>query len=376
MNFDLSDEQIMLKEQAARVFATHASPAELRRLIDSGAGWSEPLWRQLIELGFLGAAIPDEYGGLGMSALDLAVLVEEAGRAVAPVPLLASLCLGAEAISLAGTPEQKARYLPQLASGAAIATFAHVEKEGRVLGADVAARVVDGRLSGTKFPVPYADIASLLVAVARGEDGALQLGICELPQDGVAIDFVRGIDELERHFALRFSQAAFAPMARGEAAQAALDELYDRAAVYTAFVQIGGAQACLDLACGYARERHAFGRPIGSYQGVSHRLVEILCLLELARSNAWFAAWTMDNDRAQTRHAAAVARISATDAYELAARENLHVHGGIGYTWEADCHFHYRRTRLEANRLGSSREWADRLVGLLGNDPSNRPAQA
>ncbi|KKC24569.1 acyl-CoA dehydrogenase family protein [Sphingomonas sp. SRS2] len=366
MNFDLSDEQLMVCEQARRLFADHASPAHLRRLLNAGEGWSEPLWRQLSSLGFLGTALPEEFGGLGMTPLDFAMIVQEAGRTVAPIPLFTSLCLAAEAIALAGTIEQKAEYLPQLASGAAIATFGHVEREGAVLSADIAARVSRESISGTKFPVPYADIATFAVVTARDADGELQLGIVEMAQIGVDVAAARGIDELERHFRVDLSDARFTPLAQGAAAEAALRTLYDRAAIYAAFAQIGGAEACLDMARDYAVERRAFGRPIGSFQAISHRLVEILSLLEIARSNAWFAAWALANAPAEVGRAAAVARISATDAYERAARENLHIHGGAGYTWEADCHFYYRRTRLEAVRLGHAGEWADRLVGLLG----------
>jgi acyl-CoA dehydrogenase len=365
VNFDLSEEQNMLREQAARIFEELAAPERLRALLNERAPYDPSLWGSLSELGFLGAALPEAYGGLGMSPLDLAMLMEEAGRACAAVPLFSSICLAAEAISLAGTEAQKTEWLPRLASGEVIGTFAHVEGPGPVLDACVATQFSDGRLTGTKFPVPDGQIAQVAVIAAVDADGRPVLTLLELAQDGVLLQDVPGMDELRHHARLTLNGARADLMCAGEAAAAALGKLYDRAAVYAAFEQLGGAERALFMARDYALDRKVFSRPIGSFQSIKHRLADMLCLVEVARSNAWYAAWALVNDPEGARAAAAVARISATEAYEFASRENVQIHGGIGYTWEADCHFYYRRSRLLAVSLGSVAEWSDRLVAAM-----------
>jgi acyl-CoA dehydrogenase len=362
VNFDLSDEQNMLREQAARIFTELASPERLRQLLDEGAPYDAELWSSLSELGFLGAALPEEFGGLGMTPLDLAMLVEEAGRSCAPVPLFSSICLAAEAITLAGTDDQKAKWLPKLASAEVIGTFAHVEGPGPVLTAPVATLFDGSALKGMKFPVPDAAIAQLAVVVAADAQGEPQLTLVELSQPGVTRENVPGMDELRHHARLGFDGAAAELMCAGEAASNALAALYDRAAVYAAFEQLGGAERCLFMARDYALERKVFSRPIGSFQAIKHKLADMLCLVEVARSNAWFAAWSLTNDPAGAPAPPAAARLSAIQAYEYASRENVQVHGGIGYTWEADCHFYYRRSRLLSSSLGTEAEWSDRLV--------------
>jgi acyl-CoA dehydrogenase len=365
VDFDLSDEQNMLREEAGKLFAELASPAKLRELLDARAPSDPGLWGSLSELGFLGAALPEQYGGLGMQPLDLAMLVEEAGRACAPVPLFSSICLAAEAIALAGTDAQKAEWLPRLASGEAIGTFAHVEGIGPVLSAPVAATIANGTLDGTKFPVPDASLASVAVVVAKTAEGAPALALVALDQAGVTITDVPGVDELRHHARIDFAGATAELMCDGDAATQALSALYDRAAVYCAFEQMGGAERCMLMARDYALERKIFSRPLGSYQSIKHRLADMLCMVEIARSNAWFAAWALIHDPVEAPAAAAVARLSAIEAYEFASRENVQIHGGIGYTWEADCHFYYRRSRLLTGALGAAGEWSDLLVDRI-----------
>jgi alkylation response protein AidB-like acyl-CoA dehydrogenase len=149
------------------------------------------------------------------------------------------------------------------------------------------------------------------------------------------------------------------------ATPAAIATLWDRAAVLVAFEQLGGADACLDMARAYVLERRSFGRVVGSYQAVKHRLVDIYVANELARSNAYYAAWALAEDAPELPLAAAVARVSATEAYEFASRENIQLHGGIGFTWEADPHLHYRRSRLLALALGPLSHWQDKVVVAL-----------
>jgi acyl-CoA dehydrogenase len=363
MNFDLSQEQKMLAEQAGGMLAARCTPDRLRRLIDAGEEWDAALWGQLAELGFLGAAIPEAHGGLGMTQLDLGVINEELGRACASVPFFSSIVLAADAISLAGTEAQKAKYLPGLASGETIATFAYAEGPAGWSEGAIKATLQGGRLSGMKTPVADAGIASLAVVLAK-EAGELTLAVVALDQPGVSQTKLTSFDQLRAHYSLGFDRCQ-AEKLEGDAAERVLPLLFDRAAVQAAFEAVGGAEACMRMARDYAMDRKIFGRPLASYQAIKHKLADILVGIELARSSAYFGAWAAAHSTEALPAAAAGARLTAIEAFERAARENIQVHGGTGYTFEANCHFYYRRERTLALSLGNRERWADRLIAHM-----------
>ena len=351
MNFDLSDEQKMLADQARGMLAERTPFDHLRRLIDGGAEWDEALWRELAAMGFLGAAIGEAHGGLGMTALDLGVISEELGRANAAVTFFSSIVLAADAIALAGSDEQKARWLPGLASGDVIGCFAASEGPGPLLGAAV--QCAGGRISGAKHPVADAGVAH--IAVVQCGDA---LAIVELDQPGVTRTKLDSFDQLRAHYRIDFDGAAAELMpVRGR-----LATLLDRAAVQAAFEAVGGAEACLAMGLAYVKDRPMFGRPLASYQAIKHKLADVAVGIELAKSNAYFGGWAADESPDDLPMAAAAARLSAITAFEMAARENLQVHGGIGYTFDANCHFYYRRERMLAVHIGNRAHWADRLI--------------
>jgi acyl-CoA dehydrogenase len=351
MDFDLSDEQKMLAEQARGLLAERTPYDHLRKLIDSGEPWDEPLWRELGEMGFLGANIPAEFGGLGMSELDLGVISQELGRANAAVPFFSSIVLAADAIRLAGSEAQKAEWLPKLASGEVVACFASGEGPGPLLGQGAA--MADGKLSGTKHPVADAGVATLAV-VQVGEG----LALVRLDQPGVTRTQLESFDELRPHYRIHFDAAE----AEAMPGKGVIPSLLDRAAVQAAFEAVGGSEACLAMGRDYAMERQIFGRPLAGFQAIKHKLADVAVAIELAKSNAYFAGWAAEASPDDLPAAAACARLSAIKAFELAARENLQVHGGIGYTFEANCHFYYRRERLLAVNVGNRGYWADRLL--------------
>jgi acyl-CoA dehydrogenase len=309
-------------------------------------------------MGLPGAAISERHGGAGLSPKDLCVIAEELGRVVAPVPFFSSICLAAEAIRLAGTPEQQDAWLPKLASGTAIGTFAWTEGLGAA-GPAVATRFDGGRISGQKSPVPDAELAHVAVVVCAGP----RLALVDLSADGVRREPLKGFDQLRKHARLVLDGAP-AELMEADAGEI-LARLYDRAAVFEAFEQVGAAEAAMLMARDYTLQRYTFGRPLASYQAVKHNLANILVMVELARSNALHAAALLEAESPDLPAAAATARLAATRAYEVAARENLQLHGGIGFTWEADCHFHYRRARLLALNLGSAELWEERLIDAL-----------
>jgi acyl-CoA dehydrogenase len=351
MNFDLSDEQKMLAEQARGLLAERSPFDRLRALIDSGAEWDEPLWRELGTMGFLGANIPEGLGGLGMSALDLGVIAQELGRVNAAVPFFSSIVQAADAIRLAGSEAQKARWLPGLASGDVVGCFASAEGPGPILGSGV--RCEGGMISGAKTPVADAGIAQIAVVQCGNT-----LAIVELDQPGVTRAKLKSFDELRPHYRIDFDSAVVDLMP----GIGVVETLLERAAVQAAFEGVGGAEACLDMAKAYTMDRMMFGRPLASYQAIKHKLADLAVQVELARSSAFYAGWAADEAPDELPAAAAAARLMAITAFEMGARENLQVHGGIGYTFEANCHFYYRRERMLAVHLGNRDHWAGRLI--------------
>jgi acyl-CoA dehydrogenase len=361
MNFDFSDELKQLREEAKRFLSERNALAAARRVLDGNSGYDPALWREIAEMGWIGAAIPEAFGGAGLGHLGLCVLAEELGAALAPVPFASTAYLAAEAILIAGSPAQKERYLPKLASGAAIGTLAVAEGAGT----RIASSVAQDRLSGTKQPVPDGDIADLAVVAALGTDRRAALFIVELAAPGVSRERIATIDPSRGHARLTFSSAAAEPLGAPGGGAALIDKLFDRAAVLFAFEQVGGAQAALDMAKAYALERYAFGRPIGSFQAIKHKLADVYVATELARSNAYYGAWALSQNAPELPVAAAAARVAASDAFWLAAKENIQTHGGMGYTWAFDCHLYYRRAKLLALALGAPRQWKERLVARL-----------
>jgi alkylation response protein AidB-like acyl-CoA dehydrogenase len=352
MNFDLSDEQKMLAEQARGLISERSPYDRLRALIDTGAEWDESLWRELAEMGFLGAALPESFGGLGMTALDQGVIVQELGRANAAIPFFSSIVLCADAIRLAGSEAQKAEWLPKLASGEVVGTFAYAEGPGPSFATGVA--LEGGRLNGAKSPVADGGIADIAVVLIAGGDFAL----VTLDQAGVARTKLDSFDQLRAHYRIDFAGAAAEALPGTDK----LAALIDRAAVQAAFEATGAAEACVTMARDYALDRQIFGRSLASFQAIKHKLAELAVEVELSRSNAYFGAWAADESPDELPAAAAAARLTALAAFETGARENLQVHGGIGYTQEANCHFYYRRERTLALALGSKDYWADRLI--------------
>lgn len=365
MNFDFADDLKQLREEARRFLSERQALAAARRVLDGGESYDKAMWGEMAEMGWIGAAIPEEFGGAGLGHLGLCVLAEELGASLAPVPFSSTAYLAAEAILLAGSTAQKERYLPKLAAGKAIGTLAVAEGVGAVDPRKLDAAVANGRLTGTKQPVPDGGIADLAVVAALGGDRRLALFIVDLAAAGVARTTVATIDPSRAHARIVFSGAAAEPLGPAGEGARLIEQIYDRAAVLFAFEQVGGAQAALDMAKAYAIERYAFGRPIGSFQAIKHKLADVYVATELARSNCYYGAWALSQQAPELPVAAAAARVAAGDAFALAAKENIQTHGGMGYTWAFDCHLYYRRAKLLALALGSTRQWKDRLIAEL-----------
>jgi len=365
VNFDFSDDQKMLRDQARRFLRQKSSRGVVRDVLnDPLKSYSATLWRDVAEQGWLGVAIPEEFGGLGLGHLELAVLAEEAGRALAPIPFSSTVYFFADAIIENGSPDLRRSLLPALASGDLIGAFAISEGSGPLSSSSIGVTFDGKSISGTKIPVIDGDIATHAIVLAR-EGGALSLAIVDLDQPSVKRETLSTLDPTRGHARIVFNKAAASRLgAAGEGwdlAQATLD----RAAILVAFEQIGGAQACLDMAIDYAKSRHAFSRQIGSFQAIKHKLADMYVAVEIGRSNAHYGAWALATRSEQLPLAAAAARLAACDAYHLAVKENIQVHGGAGFTWEIDCHLFYRRAKLLAVQAGGPGVWKEKLVRRL-----------
>ena len=364
MNFDFSPDQKALRDQARKFLGEHASSARVRRILDTDTPYDAELWRGMAEMGWTGTAIPESYGGAGFGYLELCVLAEELGRCVAPAPFASTIYLATEALLLAGSDAQKRRWLPRVAAGEAIGCLALAEGPEAPTPDALTTRAEGGALSGTKAPVVDGDVADFAVVAARDARGA-SLYLVELRGPGVSRAPLRSVDPTRSVARVAFDKVPAEPIGEPGAGWALTESLLDRAAVLVAFEQVGGGQAALDMAREYAIGRFAFGRPIASFQAIKHKLADMYVAVELARSNAFYGAWALSTDAPELPVAAAAARVAATEAYFHAAKENIQTHGGMGFTWEFDCHLHYRRAKLLGLMLGGLPRWKDLLVGRL-----------
>ncbi len=365
MNFDFSDEQKQLKESARRFLEKESTPARIRAVLESDAGHDAALWKGLADLGFTGAAVAEEHGGLGLGYLELCVIAEELGRALAPVPFSSSIFLFAEFLKLAGSDAQKAKYLPAIASGAKIGTLAFSEGPGETTPDRIKASVEGGTLSGTKLPVADGGIADYAVVVASEGRGTVSLFLVDLNAAGVTRSAVKTVDPSRKYAKLEFHRAACEPLGKSGDGMHLLSDVLDRAAILTAFEQTGGADRALMMARDYALERMAFGRPIGSFQAIKHMLADMYVSATIARSNCYYAAWALSTDAAELPVAAATARVAATQAFQHCSTNNIQVHGGMGFTWQFDCHLYYRRSNTLALSLGSQTHWETKLIDRM-----------
>lgn len=364
MNLEFSEDQKFVQQTARDYLAQHAGLEVCRGVLESDRSYDADLWKGVAEMGWLGTALPEELGGAGMGALELLLIAEEVGRALAPIPFGSSVYGATEAIQRFGSEAQRKRHLPALAGGERIGTLALAEGPGEIDPKAEGVALRDGRLSGEKWPVLDGDIAGLAVVIARGPEGPT-LALCDLEGEGVERTPLRSFDGSRSQARLAFDGAP--AEALGEAGRGAelLEELLDRAAVLYAFEQLGGAQRALEITKDFAMGRYAFGRPIASFQALKHRFADLYAKIELARSNGYYAAWALDSGSDELPVAAASARVAATEAFQLAAEEMIQIHGGVGFTWEYDCHLFYRRAVLLGSVLGDAAQWRDKLVDRL-----------
>ena len=371
MNFAFSDDQKSLQDETHRFLRDRCDLSVARLVLDDQQqAYSESVWREMVELGWTGITIPEQYGGIGLGYLELCVMAEEMGRFLAPVPFSSTLYQFCEALLNGASKTLKQEILPQVAAGKLIGTMAFAEGIGFPDPDRIGVRFKAGKLYGDKWPVADAMIAGAAVVLAVNEDNDPCLCFLDLDQEAVHRRQLESVDPSRSQGGLEFFGAEAENLTAfeggsGKSGWQLFQRVLNAAAVLFAFEQIGGADACLAAATEFSRERHAFGRPIGSFQAIKHKLVDVYVANQLARSNAYYGAWALATGAEELPLAASVARVSATQAYEYAASENIQVHGGMGFTWEADCHLYLRRSRTLALLIGSSGLWKKQVTSEL-----------
>jgi alkylation response protein AidB-like acyl-CoA dehydrogenase len=342
MKFSYTEEQELFRNMARQFLAEVSNGDAVRRAMTSDNGIDDGVWARICEEhGWPAVIIPEEYGGFGFGWVELGAVLEEAGRALLCAPLFSTTCLGANALVEAGNHDQKSRFLPDIASGELVATLAHA-------GPDEAIVWRDGRLHGRREYVVDGHVADVMVVAADGD-----LFIVERNAPGLMVIAQNTLDATRRLASLQFDGVEAERLAGHPVGQAPIDVVLARAAIGLACEQVGAAEACLDMSVAYAKVRTQFGRAIGSFQAIKHKCADMLVKVESARSAVWWAAWAAANSPDELLVASHIAKATASEALWHCAAESLQIHGGIGFTWEQDCHLYLKRAQGGKAMLGT-----------------------
>ena len=376
MKLAIATEQQELRDAVRRFLADRAPLARVRELMETPDGIDRPVWRQAgAQLGLQGIAIPEEYGGAGFSFVEQAIVLEELGAALYGGPYLASAVLAATALLSAPDQVARAKLLPPIASGQTVATLAVAEDDGswdpaavRLTASRVASAAPGGGwiLDGHKSFVLDGHAADLILVVAATDSGLSLFGV-RAGAAGLNRRVLPTLDQTRKLARLEFRSVSSARLigAPGEAGTVLARSL-DVAAIALAAEQLGGAQRALDMAVGYAKTRHQFGRPIGSFQAIKHRCADLLLEVSSLRSAVRYAAAAVAEDSAEIPVVAAMTKAYASDVYFDVAAENIQIHGGIGFTWEHDAHLYFKRAKSSELFLGDASYHRERLARRIG----------
>jgi len=372
MNFAFSDEQEELRRYTRQWLTEKAPSSKVRELMESETGYDEAQWKEIAELGWQAMAIPEEYGGAGFGFLEMVVLLEEQGRTLYPSPFFSTVVLASNALLLAGSEEQKMRWLAPIAAGDLVATVAYTEPNGRWDESGIeASATLDGDewvITGTKSYVIDGHTADLLIVAARSPEG---VSLFAVPADaqGVGRRRLETMDMTRKQAEIvlddvRVGDDAIVGVEGG--GWATLEKLLQIAVVALAAEQVGGAQRCLDMAVEYAKVRYQFGRPIGSFQAIKHKCADMLVQVESAKSAAYYAGWAVSEGNEEVAIVAPLSKSYCSEAYFFCAAENIQIHGGIGFTWEHDAHLYFKRAKSSELIFGDPAYHREILAGRIG----------
>jgi alkylation response protein AidB-like acyl-CoA dehydrogenase len=355
MNFEFTDDQRAIKRTANEFLAARYKLETVRELAGSERGFTDQQWREIADLGWPGVIVPEADGGLGLGAVELVVIQEEMGYALAPSPLLSSVS-AALLLVAAGTDEQRARWLPGLSDGSLRGTVAIWDEHAGWAPDHSEVEPADGALSAVKIAVPDAASADLLIiAGADGHHYAVEAG------DGVRVTPEQSLDPTRKLYRVELDGAPAEPL---RVEPDAVAHAYATIITALAAENVGVAQRAMEMAVAYASDRKQFERPIGSFQAVSHRCAQMLLEVEGARSLSYWAGWALDHEPSTAPRAASMAKAYASDAGFRVCASSIQVHGGIGFTWEHDLHFFLKRAKANAHAFGDARWHRDRVADL------------
>lgn len=368
MNFTLGEEQQMLKQVVRDFLAQECPPSHVRAMAASESGFSLDLWRRITELGWTALAVPERFGGQGGTLVDLAVLFEEVGRVLLPSPLFATVALAAVPLARAeGAEALRERVLPAVARGELRLTAGLFELEGGydIEAVTTAARTVEGgyALSGIKAFVLDAAAADAILVLARKDDGERSFFFVERGAPGVKIEPVATLDWGRQHI-VRLEDVRVG--AEDEIRGLAPEVVFDCATAVLCAEMVGAAERAMEMAVEWGKTRIQFGRPIGSFQAVSHKCADMLVGVESGRSLAYYACLALDEGRSDARAAVSAAKAYLSDVFPWIAEACLQIHGGMGYTWEHDAHLYLRRARAAEVRFGDAEFHRERLLAAIG----------
>jgi alkylation response protein AidB-like acyl-CoA dehydrogenase len=377
MDFGFSPEQEMLRATARKFLENECTSAFVRERMAEPAGVTDDFWAKLAEQGWLGLIYPEEYGGSGLGFVDLTVLMEEMGRCVMPGPFFATVLLGGLAILEAGSPEQKKEWLAKIAAGGAKAALALTEPNARWDAAGVTAAAHEGKagfvLTGTKLFVLDAHLADVVVIAARTAPGkhpeeGVSLFLVPKETRGLEVKLLPTMDQTRKLCEVTLRDVALpagALMGAQGGGWPALARVLQRATVALCAEMCGGAQKVLEMTTEYAKIRIAFGKPIGTYQGVKHKAADMLVDVENAKSLTYYAAWAADENAPEAPLAASMAKAYASDAYRKVSGTGIQLHGGIGFTWEHDLHLYFKRAKSSEFTFGDATYHRERVAQLI-----------
>ena len=381
MEFELNETQKLFQRSARELFAQECPPTLVREMIERNAPYSDAVWNKLVEQGWTGLIFSEEDGGLGLGMVELAVAFEEMGRALVPGAFLSTVGLAGALIEKACSRDYRARRLQAICEGRAKATVALLEASAdwNPDAVAMAATPVEGgfRLTGTKLFVSDASVADLIITVARaGSD--IVLAFVDAKAAGVQVKPMPGIDATRLLCAVEFNDVMVDTedvMADSAKARAALEYALDVGTLALSAEMVGGMQLLLEASVEYAKTRKQFGKPIGQFQAVQHHCANMLLMTESARSAVYYAAWLMGNDPEQAPMAVSMAKAYASYGYRDVGNLAVQVHGGIGFTWDENIHFYYKRAKASELMFGDATYHRERIAHLV-MDHASEPVRA
>jgi alkylation response protein AidB-like acyl-CoA dehydrogenase len=377
MDFAFSEQQDLLRTSARQFLERECPPDMVRRWSDDPQGYSPDLWQTMAALGWMGLVLPETYGGSGLSFVDLTILMEEMGRVLLPAPFFSSIALGALTLLETGSDEQRQQMLPRLVRGETKVCVALLEADGRYdpRGISMRASIRGNRatLNGTKLFVVDAHVSDYIICVARTRGGrdpesGISLFVLDITSPGIACTPLMSIDQTRGLCEVSFTRVGVsleAMLGGRDAAWPTLQRALDKATVALCAEMVGGAEKAMEMCVDYGKTRVQFGRPIGSFQAVKHKIADMKVWVENAKSVVYYAAWAVDRDAPEASRAASMAKAYCSEMYTQVTAAGIQVHGGVGFTWDHHMHLYFKRAKSSEVLLGDSIWHRERTAALI-----------